>query len=390
MPRKLPDPVESRELPGDFGDIRCFDSREIPGAFERLVYDRQAQRSMSTLVASSLRLPWLGDTGPLRWLLRAYARWHFRGVASVNDFCARCSPPVERLFRLSIQGLSASGLDNLRERSLLLVSNHRDIVLDALIANRFMVQKTGVSARVAIGTNLESLPPWVVHLMRMIGCFFVPRGEPASRRERYKKLVELSQYIRRLLSQGDCVWIAQREGRALDGVDATEIAVLKMLGLHSPRAPLSEALQGVGVVPVSVSYEWDPCDLHKARRVALDERVSYTREVEDGVLKPKGGVHIHFGAPVGLDGLEDATELSAELDRQIRDGYRIWPSSYAARALLQSGGAVVGDLGEWSREQVDRALVALQERVAGQEEGVREAVLAAYAAPLLQRLLPAG
>jgi hypothetical protein len=240
-------------------------------------------------------------------------------------------------------GLSVSGLESLDPAmAYLFVSNHRDITLDPALTNYALHRGGHRTLRIAIGDNLLT-ERWVADLMRLNKSFVVQRSARGTR-ELLVASKLLSQYIRQSIQVDEQpVWIAQREGRAKDGIDRTEPAIIKMLSLSRDRASeeFGEHIAGLRIVPVAISYELDPCDALKARELAQRAATgSYAKaDREDvasigrGISGNKGCVHLAFGKPLG-PGLADPAAVARSIDVQIRGAYRLRPTNlWAYREL---------------------------------------------------------
>ncbi len=189
--------------------------------------------------------------------------------------------------------------------------------------------------RIAIGDNLLQRP-FVSDLMRLNKSFIVHRSI-SGRREKLAAYQLLSAYINHSIREdGESIWIAQAEGRAKDGDDRTDSAILKMFHISRKDEPFAEVIDSLNLIPVSISYEYDPCDLAKARELSVRAATgSYTKapgeddaSIALGITGYKGRVHLHFGPPVA--GLEDTKQLAREVDRQILGQYRLFPVHYLA------------------------------------------------------------
>lgn len=246
-------------------------------------------------------------------------------------------------------GVTKSGLENLdNKQSYLFISNHRDIILDPSILNLVIFELGFNTAEVAIGDNLLETP-WVKDLARLNKSFIVKRN--LSVRELILASKNLSNYIFDTLTVNkQSVWIAQREGRAKDGNDRTQQGLLTMLGMSS-KGSLKEHFINLNIMPISISYEHDPCDVDKARSLyALKFFGGYTKEENEdnlamrkGILGFKGKIHIHFGEPVkdeitslpdDLHKNELIQQIGLLLDRQIIGNYEIQKSNLIAYDLL--------------------------------------------------------
>lgn len=271
-------------------------------------------------------------------------------VNSVEAFQEQIIYPVMELIqKSSISALSASGFEHLDpSRHYLFISNHRDIILDSAFLNTVLYERGFGTGQIAIGDNLmrHRISELIFHANKS---FVVKRsGTPM---ELYRYSLLLSAYIRQQITAGtDSIWIAQREGRAKDGDDRTQPGLLKMLSL-SNQGDLKTCFRELRIVPVSISYEYDPCDQLKAQEFLNKRRdPSYKKTFEEdlqhmllGLKGQKGGVHFHFSAPLDaeLDLLDSEPlpkkqlELLAGLiDRQIHLHYRFFPVNYLAHDLL--------------------------------------------------------
>jgi len=246
--------------------------------------------------------------------------------------------------------------------------------------------------RIAIGDNLLT-KPWVSDLMRLNKSFIVKRSVSGPR-ELLASSKNLASYIQHsLLQEHAPVWIAQREGRAKDGIDRTEPAVIKMLAMSRDKASQSfgEHIAGLGIVPVAISYELDPCDALKANELYQKATAgSYLKgEQEDvasigqGIAGDKGRVHVAFGTPLG-DAFADANAVAAEIDRQVISAYRLHRTNVQAYRMLHGSdaplpGDAVVEGGECSPQQFERRIEALP-------EGHRPFALAIYANAVVSKL----
>lgn len=230
----------------------------------------------------------------------------------------------------------------------LFLSNHRDIVLDAGLLN-ILRHKEGLNTtEIAIGDNLL-IHPWIDKLVRLNKSFIVRRG--LSIKERLVASKHLSEYIHYTISEkGESVWIAQREGRAKNSDDRTQDSLLKMLALYPEDKPFLESLRELNLIPLSISYEYDPCDYLKAKefqqkRDDPDFKKSQRDDLlnmEIGILGQKGNVVFRFGKCINpeLDKITEPDkrlqpELAAKIiDREIHANYEIFPCNYIAHDLF--------------------------------------------------------
>lgn len=322
---------------GEFDAIRPYSDTEVPAVLARLLAD-DAFLDILTLY----RFPRLAK--PLGWLLKpliAYRlRREFSDVASVAALQDKVEAYVDRSIERATDGVTYSGVEHLRTgNAYLFLANHRDIVMDPAFVN-YAVYHAGLpTPRIAIGDNLLQ-KPFVSDLMRLNKSFIVHRSL-TGRREKLAAYQLLSAYINHSIrNDGESIWIAQAEGRAKDGNDRTDSAILKMFHMSRKDEPFAEVIGALNLTPVSISYEYDPCDQAKARELFIRASTgSYAKapgeddqSIALGITGYKGRVHVHFGAPVSA-GLEDSKQLAAEMDRQILSGYRLFPVHYLAYAM---------------------------------------------------------
>jgi 1-acyl-sn-glycerol-3-phosphate acyltransferase len=249
---------------------------------------------------------------------------------------------VAQVISTTTAGFTVDGFDRVpRGKPRLYVSNHRDIALDSALMNYALWREGDATSRIAIGDNLLEAGP-AGDLMRLNKSFVVRRSAKGTKAA-YAAMALTSRYIRQSLEGGESVWIAQREGRAKDGHDRTDPALVKMLSLayRDDADALPRMLEQCAIVPVSVSYELDPCDLAKARELRIRTTTGTYEKAKDedlssmvaGITGFKGRVHLTFGTPIA-DVFDDADALAAKLDREIVGGFRLFPTHLAAGARL--------------------------------------------------------
>ena len=332
----------------EFDAIRPYYDHEVPQVLARLVASRELAQAASQLVLPS----WLGNRVVGRWLTRLILRLKTRNLGSIRDCQNVVAGLFETVIKQSIDRLSVSGLDRLSPNDhYLFISNHRDILMDSSLLNYLLQDAGHDTCRMAVGDNLLS-NSLAADLMRLNKSFVVERNVEGVRAQ-YQALGRTSRYMQHSLQQGISVWIAQRQGRAKDGFDRTDPALLKMLLLAyrdkgSDQEPLDKLLQVAPVVPVSVSYELDPCGPSKAHELAtLDLSGSYQKSTHEdlksmvqGLMGPKGRVRLCFGQPITqASSLED---LAAQLDQSIVANTRLYPTHRYAKSVLE--GQSVQDL----------------------------------------------
>lgn len=376
---------------GEFDGIRPYQDNEVPAVLLRLQQDRELLKTLA-----GYRFPRLN-----RWLpalatrlVAAGVRRELRGVETVDALQGRLEPWLDKVIERSALQVTYSGLDNLsKTRPHLFLANHRDIAMDPAFVNYALYHGGHPTPRIAIGDNLLQRS-FVSDLMRLNKCFIVHRSV-SGRREKLAVYQTLSAYIHHSIAEGHSVWIAQAEGRAKDGCDRTDTAIIKMLCMSRKEEDFAEVVRSLNIVPVSIAYEWDPCDQMKARELEQRERTgSYSKQpgeddssIAKGLIGYKGRVHIGFGEPLTGDYV-DARAVAAEADRQILGLYRLYPSNYLAVEQLPDVPADV-DISGW-RAQFDADMLAAEqqrfdERLAACPQQQRLWWLRQYANPVISR-----
>ncbi len=325
-----------------WAEIRPYLDHEVAEVLVRLAQDPELLSALTRF-----RLPRLSQFMPrLSSTLASLAiRREVRGVASVYDFQMRLAGYMQRMIRTSTDEFQVKGLDTLdADTAYLFIGNHRDISLDPAFVNYSLYLAGRDTVRIAIGDNLLK-KPCVTDLMRLNKSFIVPRSA-RGKRAMLAAYQQLSSYIRHSINADNhSIWMAQREGRAKDGIDRTDPAIIKMMTMarrnEQRGVGIGEAIAELRLVPVSISYEYDPCDVQKARELhALHTSGNYEKEqFEDiqsivaGITGHKGRVQLTFGTPLSAD--FDSPEAAAdEVDRQVLAGYHLFPSHYLALEAL--------------------------------------------------------
>ena len=321
---------------GEFDTIRPYDDAEVPAVLARLLSDKAFLD-----ILTHFRFPRLA--GAFGWLLKPLIahrlRKEFASVTSVATLQDKVEVYVDRTIEHATDGVTYTGVEQLKTGSAyLFLANHRDIVMDPAFVN-YAVYHAGLpTPRIAIGDNLLQ-KPFVSDLMRLNKSFIVHRSI-TGRREKLAAYQLLSAYINHSI-RNDCqsIWIAQAEGRAKDGDDRTDSAILKMFHMSRKNEPFAEVIQSLNLTPVSISYEYDPCDQAKARELYIRATTgTYSKaageddtSIANGITGYKGRVHVNFAAPI-TEPFEDSKLLASEMDRHILSGYRLFPAHYLAYA----------------------------------------------------------
>lgn len=352
-----------------FAEIRPYRDNEVAEVLARLQADPELLDSLS-----GLRFGRIGVA--LSRPLRPVVRWGLkRQLADIVDV-ARMQSVIrgymDKMIASTTAGFSTSGLEALEDGPYLFISNHRDIALDPAFTNYALHRLGRQTCRIAIGDNLLS-KPWISDLMRLNKSFIVKRSLPGPRQLLAASRL-LADYIKTSIAEEHCpIWIAQREGRAKDGFDATEPAVIKMLMLARDKSEaFGLSVEELRIVPVSISYELDPCDALKAHELASVARDGlYSKaEHEDaasiaaGISGQKGRVHIAFGKVLD-DSHHTVQDVVDELDRQIEANYLLHPTNIWAWQMLNPEREIPSNLnvskGSISRRHFEQRMLAIPE-----------------------------
>ena len=382
-------------MPDDpFQDIRPYNDNEIRYVLDRLLTDPDFIRSIAqfNLPLSHRFLP-----GPVQWLTRnrlAAQLKNVNSVATMQDVIARY---MDRMIERTTSALTHSGLENLSpDRAHLFISNHRDIAMDPAFVNYMLYHAGFDTLYIAIGDNLLKRP-FVTDLMRLNKSFIVKRSLKG--RELLKSSKQLSEYIHHLVEHGKNVWIAQREGRAKDGIDKTETALLKMLGMARRSEGLAGSLKKLQIIPVSISYEFDPCDGMKADELLQKQTTgSYQKDEQSdinsivtGVIGYKGHVHVAFGAELQPDS-DDDEAIARLIDDQVINNYRLQQTNMLAvlqlRARSDTGYPEISEEGELALAafEADPAVAdRFNQRISALPAEIQPVALQMYANPVLNR-----
>ena len=316
-------------------------------------------------------------------------------------------PFLEMLVNRTTSGLSSDGLENLLPgRCYTFITNHRDIVLDASFLNLCFIRRRMPLTQIAIGNNLL-IYDWITDLVKLNRSFIVKRDVRLV--DALDAARHLSAYIHYAVNtRGESVWIAQREGRAKDSNDLTQESLIKMVGL-SPEKDTRDNVLSANLLPVAISYEYDPNDYLKVREFLLRRRDPNFKKsqhddllsMETGLLGRKGRVHFRFGRCINQDleqsgvtgRLEVVRQACQLIDNTIHSGYEIFPGNYIAYDEVEGTKRFADRYTAADVEQFDSYIAAQLERVdvenitADERAFMRTMMLTMYANPLKNKLL---
>lgn len=357
-----------------YQEIRPYNDDEIGPALDRLIHDKEFIDAVLNHRFSN-RSDWFQTL--MSPLLKVYLKFKWAKFNSVYSIQVEIEKYLRKVLEETTDGVTFSGLEKLdKNTAYLFVSNHRDIAMDPALVNYGLHNNNHKTVRIAIGDNLLK-KQCVTELMRLNKSFIVKRSAKAPR-ELMKALGLLSSYIKHSLDTGNSVWIAQKEGRAKDGNDATDAAILKMFHVNGRKNKVAfpDYIKSLKIVPVAVSYENDPCDIAKANELfSKESEGGYEKsEFEDitsiirGILGYKGKVNVAFGDVIEQD-FETPEALAEELDRQIHQLYKLYPIN------LLAAGQEDSSITDKVRADFDKKLQELP-------EGARSYLIDMYANPV--------
>jgi glycerol-3-phosphate O-acyltransferase len=326
----------------DFDDIRPFRDEEVKDVVANLLEDLDFSRALAKFRHPSW-YKWL--PGPMTRLVQQAMKKELSHVANIHDVQIVIEKYLDKLIETTANGLTQSGLELLDPKQpYLFISNHRDITMDPAMVNYMLYHHGFDTLQIATGDNLLKRP-FLSDLMKLNKSFIVKRSVQG--RDKLAASKQLSAYIQHCIFTGQNVWIAQREGRAKDGVDKTESAVIKMLQLASregeQKISLGAAMNRLNIVPVAISYEFDPCDNAKAVELhAKNTTGSFIKDenadvqsILSGMIGKKGAIHVSFGTHIVVGDTATAEEVADLIDQQIVGSYRLHAINYLALEKLQ-------------------------------------------------------
>ena len=368
-----------------FDAIRPFEPEELPEVFERLLGNAQFAQVVAYVFKDV----------PFDMLAQK-----MRACKTNLEFqVAFCYPFIKGLLQKASLGcdMNVDAID--MEKRYTFVSNHRDIVLDSALLDVLLVDAgCKTTCEIAIGDNLLSLP-WVKDLVRINKSFIVDRS--VSLRQMLLSSKRLSDYMHLVIAQKhDNVWIAQREGRAKDSNDRTQESIIKMMVMGG-EGSLVERLKGLHIVPLAISYEYDPCDFLKAQEFLLKRDIADWKKgpmddvvsMQTGIMGYKG--HIHYDAAPCIDAWLDTLDpdmpkadffkaVATHIDEEVFRRYRLYPSNYVALDELEGTTAHADRYTAEQKAQFDGYIAQQMAKIQlpnKDEAFLRERLLTMYANP---------
>lgn len=365
---------------------------ELPAAYDRLLADRQFCQILDYLYPGT-------PADAIRQKMHSCKTSLEFQTAFCYDFLKNLMEKASKSLDMDVSALDVSGRYTF-------VSNHRDIVLDSALLDKLLID-TGfkTTCEIAIGDNLLTLP-WVRDLVRINKSFIVQRSLPP--REMLMASRLMSEYMHCVISEKhDNIWIAQREGRAKDSNDRTQSAILKMMAMGGGTGTPAERLRRLHIVPLAISYEYDPCDYLKAREMQLRRDNAGWRKgptddiisMQTGVMGYKGRVHYHCAPcidgyldslPAGIPKTEVFDVVAAHIDREIFRNYRLYPCNYIAVDMLRSteqyAGRYTGEERAAFGQYIESRMAKITDVPRRDDAFLRRSLLLMYANPAINKM----
>lgn len=309
-------------------------------------------------------------------------------------------PGIRRIIENSSSGLTCSGFDQLdKDRAYLFISNHRDIFLDAGILQILLFEHDIPTTEVAFGSNLLE-----IDLFGEVGksnkMFTAYRGE-GTKKEIYDKALDFSKYVRHtIVNVNHSVWLTQSNGRTKNGLDKTETRVLKVLKMSADNT--LDGFAELNIIPMTISYEYDPCDLLKTRELYESKDREYIKSPDEdlksmvsGVVDFKGHIHVELGKPLAnqlekITAQGDSEQIKCVteiLDTEISTNLKKWPVNYIAADLLSDSAEHSSSYTEDERAKFEEYVNSKLDELEGNPVELRQMFLALYANPILKNEL---
>jgi 1-acyl-sn-glycerol-3-phosphate acyltransferase len=372
--------------PFDFEDIRPY-------------YDEEAHAVLQRMSREPLFIKLVNHLWPEMTLEDAKEKAN-RVNATMDFQMEFMHSAIRTILSRSSNGLTCNGFEHLdKGKAYLYVANHRDILLDSAILQVLLVEHGFKTSEITFGDNLKE-PGFITDFGKINRMFTVLRE--GTSRELYNQSRILSAYIRHtLVDKNNSVWIAQRNGRTKDGVDQTQTGLLKMLNI-SGDGNFKQNMEQLNIVPLTISYEYEPCDSLKTQELYLSSLHSFYKKApgEDlnsiltGIQQPKGRIHMEIGIPIlaeievanlAINENEKVRQLCLSIDQAIYQDYKLWPVNYIAADLLEGGGRYSSKYTPEEKQQFQEYAASKIQGLNGESNALLQVFLKMYAGPCFSR-----
>ena len=378
------------KIPEKYDSIRPYEPEELPEVYERLIADEQFKAVVGKVFP---QVPFEALAAKLK-----------QCKTNLDFQIAFCYPFLKDLLSKASKGcdIDISAIDNTRRYTF--VSNHRDIVLDSALLDVMLIEaEFKTTCEIAIGDNLLAAP-WIENLVRVNKSFIVKRS--AGIREMLVNSRTMAEYMHLVINdKHDNIWIAQREGRAKDSDDRTQESIVKMMAMGG-EGTVTERLQQLHIVPVAISYEYDPCDWLKAQEFQLKRDVEGWKKTKaDDVLSMQTGImgykgHIHYHCAPCIDDFlaslpEDTPKadifriIAEHIDKGIHANYRLYANNYIAIDMLEGGNRMAEHYTPEDKAKFEMYLAGQLDKIVipnKDEAFLKDCMLKMYANPAINKL----
>ena len=378
------------KVPEKYDSIRTYEQEELPEVYERLIADEQFKAVVGKVFP---QVPFEALAAKLK-----------QCKTNLDFQIAFCYPFLKDLLSKASKGcdIDISAIDNTRRYTF--VSNHRDIVLDSALLDVMLIEADfKTTCEIAIGDNLLAAP-WIEDLVRVNKSFIVKRS--AGIREMLVNSRTMAEYMHLVINdKHDNIWIAQREGRAKDSDDRTQESIVKMMAMGG-EGTVTERLQQLHIVPVAISYEYDPCDWLKAQEFQLKRDVEGWKKTKaDDVLSMQTGImgykgHIHYHCAPCIDDFlaslpEDTPKadifriIAEHIDKGIHANYRLYANNYIAIDMLEGGNRMAEHYTPEDKAKFEMYLAGQLDKIVipnKDEAFLKDCMLKMYANPAINKL----
>ncbi len=371
----------------DFSRIEPYSEDKVHEALVRMLANPVFQEMLDYLFPKEIHMKLRQDLLAAQSSLEFQKLFMYTGLKSV-------------LKKTTTKGMGVTNTEYISDgRPVSYVANHRDILLDSALLQVALVDLGLETSEISFGSNLN-VSAFINDFGRINRMFMVFReGSP---RELLQNAQNLSAYIQHTLeNKKRSIWIAHRKGRTKDGLDKTDLGVLKML-ISCHKESIREAVKSLDIVPLSISYEWEPCDVLKVRELYFKEKGGYTKEADEdihsvigGITGQKGGINLAFCQPVNeivdtFDLLKGKNpflnQVIAFMDNQIIENYKLWPSNYYAFDLAEKSNRYSDRYSQETKEIFEERLSKCERLIGEESDRIKDLFLDIYANPVRAKL----
>ncbi len=369
-----------------FDDIRPYKDEEINQAMRRLASNKYFEFVMKRFFPAE-------SMEKMRALISE--------IYDIDTFQERIMHVVIRnIVNTTMTSFSTSGLEEIPVKdAFLFISNHRDILLDAALLQIALVESGHRTSGITFGSNLMQ-DQFGIDIGKSNKMFKVERS--GTNAQIYNHSMHLSEYIRySIVTEKESIWIAQRNGRTKDGADKTETGVIKMFSMSGSKNFVEDFAE-LNITPMSISYEYEPCDALKTQEIYKKELAGgYTKvpgedynSIVTGIFQSKGNVHIAISNPISREELEIISnyhiknriiELASLIDKKIDNAFRLWPTNYIAFDMINGTETYAGEYTMEKKEEFSGYVEKSIEKLEGERNRLREIFLTIYANPVMKR-----